>query len=446
MGRRFLLWPVVMSLAFGLLLSASAPVSAYQRSSLRVDVGFFYNDLEPYGDWVETEDYGHCWTPSIRSTSWRPYQRGHWVWTDDYAWFWASDEPFGWATYHYGRWVLDPYYGWVWVPGYEWAPAWVSWRSGGGYVGWAPLPPRVSWSAGFGFRVGGAQIDTYISPRAYSFVEERAFVDRAVYRRMLPAERNNVIIRETENVTDYRAVGDRIMAHGPRLDRIERVAGHRVPRERVVDVNSVQEVRRGQHRRDAVAVFRPHVEQSNAVPPHPRAERRGLREHQARESEQQTEIRRQDRGRRQELEQRHQAEQRQAERQRRLEQQERQNIEKRQARQRDEMEQRHRQEMRKRQDFGEIERGQREEHRAMQEQQRRERQQQFEQAQQQRQAAREERGRQEQAAREQAQQERRAAREERAQQADRQAERRAEGRQEQPQKKRNKEKGNDRPE
>lgn len=32
--------------------------------------------------------------------------------------------------------------GWVWVPGVEWAPAWVSWRVGGGYIGWAPLPPH----------------------------------------------------------------------------------------------------------------------------------------------------------------------------------------------------------------------------------------------------------------------------------------------------------------
>ena len=31
---------------------------------------------------------------------------------------------------------------WIWVPGIEWAPTWVTWRVGGGYIGWAPLPPR----------------------------------------------------------------------------------------------------------------------------------------------------------------------------------------------------------------------------------------------------------------------------------------------------------------
>src|SRR2546423_9736807 len=29
------------------------------------------------------------------------------------------------------------------VPGDEWAPAWVSWRSSKDYVGWAPLPPEA---------------------------------------------------------------------------------------------------------------------------------------------------------------------------------------------------------------------------------------------------------------------------------------------------------------
>jgi hypothetical protein len=33
-------------------------------------------------------------------------------------------------------------YGWCWRPGRVWGPGWVSWRAGGGYVGWAPLPPR----------------------------------------------------------------------------------------------------------------------------------------------------------------------------------------------------------------------------------------------------------------------------------------------------------------
>lgn len=37
--------------------------------------------------------------------------------------------------------MLDRHLGWIWVRGEEWAPAWVDWRRGSDYVGWAPLPP-----------------------------------------------------------------------------------------------------------------------------------------------------------------------------------------------------------------------------------------------------------------------------------------------------------------
>ncbi len=99
-----------------------------------------YAPLAAEGTWVEVGGYGRCWHPTGVAVEWRPYCYGHWVWTDC-GWYWASDEPWGWACYHYGTWVDDPGFGWVWVPGIEWAPAWVSWRVGGGYIGWAPLPP-----------------------------------------------------------------------------------------------------------------------------------------------------------------------------------------------------------------------------------------------------------------------------------------------------------------
>jgi len=100
----------------------------------------FEAPLAAHGSWVEVGSYGRCWHPAGVVVEWRPYCTGEWVWTDC-GWYWQSDEPWGWACYHYGYWVVDAGYGWVWVPGVEWAPAWVSWRAGGGYIGWAPLPP-----------------------------------------------------------------------------------------------------------------------------------------------------------------------------------------------------------------------------------------------------------------------------------------------------------------
>src|SRR5271170_1394963 len=109
----------------------------------------FYDQLGNQGTWVQTDDYGYVFQPNVTDPQWAPYTDGHWVYTD-VGWTWVSDEPWGWATYHYGRWANIDGTGWVWVPGYRWAPAWVSWRYGGGYCGWAPLPPETFMGAEYG--------------------------------------------------------------------------------------------------------------------------------------------------------------------------------------------------------------------------------------------------------------------------------------------------------
>ena len=102
----------------------------------------FYAPLGAHGEWVSAGAYGRVWRPRV-AAGWRPYYYGRWEWTSE-GWFWVSDEPWGWAAYHYGRWAFDGAYGWVWIPGYQWAPAWVSWRWSGDVVGWAPLAPGLS--------------------------------------------------------------------------------------------------------------------------------------------------------------------------------------------------------------------------------------------------------------------------------------------------------------
>jgi hypothetical protein len=76
-------------------------------------------ELDAYGEWVYSNDYGWVWRPFGSAVSnysnWAPYRYGHWVWCPPYGWTWVGDEPWGWAPYHYGRWV---YYNnnWCWVP------------------------------------------------------------------------------------------------------------------------------------------------------------------------------------------------------------------------------------------------------------------------------------------------------------------------------------------
>src|SRR5260370_41512622 len=82
---------------------------------------------------------------AIVGADFSPYASGgHWALTE-YGWTWISDWDWGWAPFHYGRWAALGSRGWCWIPGTLWGPAWVSGRWGGGYVGWAPLPPRRVW-------------------------------------------------------------------------------------------------------------------------------------------------------------------------------------------------------------------------------------------------------------------------------------------------------------
>ena len=135
--------------AFTSIMLLVAGASKAQAQDVTVSYQDFYDELSPYGQWVYDPDYGNVWVPN-EDADFRPYySRGHWAMTD-YGNTWLSDDPWGWACYHYGRWTYNGYYGWIWVPGYEWAPAWVSWRYGGGYAGWAPLSPGISVGISFG--------------------------------------------------------------------------------------------------------------------------------------------------------------------------------------------------------------------------------------------------------------------------------------------------------
>ncbi|MEY2507755.1 MAG: hypothetical protein QOH01_2084 [Verrucomicrobiota bacterium] len=182
--------------------------------------GMFYEKLDPYGEWRETKDYGYVWQPREAETSrdWRPYTEGRWVYSDA-GWTWVSDEKFGWATYHYGRWVRLRRVGWVWVPGQEWAPAWVSWRTSKDYVGWAPLPPEARFD-----RKSGIQnwADSYydIGPDQYAFVPSNEFGAEHVRRVVVPSERNISIVIETTNVTRITFANTTIMNEGPSYDEL----------------------------------------------------------------------------------------------------------------------------------------------------------------------------------------------------------------------------------
>ncbi len=209
----------------------------------------FYRKLDPYGDWIETGSYGYVFQPrpAARSRDWRPYTNGHWVYTDA-GWTWISDEPFGWATYHYGRWTRLRDVGWVWVPGNDWAPAWVSWRRGNDFVGWAPLPPQAHFNRSTGIQISSDS--TYgISPEQYAFVPARDFGGPQSTRVIVPPARNVTIIKQTTNITNITVNNSIVVDRGPSYEDLRARSQQKIPRlklERTQDVNDERPVIRGE--------------------------------------------------------------------------------------------------------------------------------------------------------------------------------------------------------
>jgi hypothetical protein len=116
-----------------------------------------YEDLDDYGVWRETDEYGPVWMPRELPADWAPYRSGRWVSIEPWGWTWVDEMPWGFAPFHYGRWALVGG-AWAWVPGAVvarpvYAPALVAWVGGSGWsisvasgsvaaVGWFPLAPR----------------------------------------------------------------------------------------------------------------------------------------------------------------------------------------------------------------------------------------------------------------------------------------------------------------
>ena len=228
-----------------------------QAGPRQIDIGFFYEELAPYGYWSRHEPYGWVWYPADVDDEWRPYTVGHWVFTNDYGWTWVSEEPWGWMTYHYGRWFYDSDYGgWAWIPGTVWGPAWVSWRSGEGVVGWAPLPPEVHFDPVAGFSQPSANFQ--ISWFAWSFVSEPELLSHRVHRSILPRPRNRAMIDRTRHFTDYKVIDRRIVNRGIDIDRYERDHRTRVTRYRAIDVDRPT-VKPGSTGEGSIPLFRPRV-------------------------------------------------------------------------------------------------------------------------------------------------------------------------------------------
>jgi hypothetical protein len=212
---------LMKKILFALAVLVFCASALQQARGQDVSIDFFYDNLSG-GNWIDVEGYGYGWQPdlAVNDPNWRPYADGYWAYTDD-GWAWISYEDFGWATYHYGRWANLADYGWVWFPGtdLDWGPAWVSWRTGGDYVGWAPLPPRgpgVVYEGGY----IGPQVDIEfdIGPAYYNFCEVRYIGEPVLRNYIVPPVQNVTYINNTVNITNITVKNNVVYNYGPNYD------------------------------------------------------------------------------------------------------------------------------------------------------------------------------------------------------------------------------------
>ncbi len=106
-------------------------------------------ELDEYGSWETTYEYGRVWYPRNVSYDWAPYRYGRWSWVSPWGWTWVDDAPWGFAPSHYGRWVRVGGR-WAWYPGQYvgrpvYAPALVTFFGGNGWSINASIGPTYSW-------------------------------------------------------------------------------------------------------------------------------------------------------------------------------------------------------------------------------------------------------------------------------------------------------------
>jgi hypothetical protein len=250
---------LVLFLAVCFASAAFPQKSSAQQPNVSFQV--FYDELSPYGEWVNYPNWGFVWIPDAGS-DFVPYSTdGHWI-LSDYGWTWASDYSWGWAPFHYGRWDFDHYYGWFWIPGNEWGPAWVSWRRAEGYYGWAPMEPGISLSVSFG-RSYDSHNDHWI------FVRDRDIDRGDINNYYISRADHDRIVRRSSVINNTYVDNRRHTTYiaGPARADFQQVAGRQVRPVAIQEYSKPgQEISNGQYR-----IYRPTVvnNRSNEAKPVP---------------------------------------------------------------------------------------------------------------------------------------------------------------------------------
>jgi len=254
--------PTMLALTTALLMNVATPtVRADASLSMGMSLNFdnCYGELSPYGTWYESAEFGWVWVPGGVAAGWGPYVNGSWACTSS-GWMWQSSYPWGWMCYHYGRWARHPALGWCWVPGYEWAPSWVTWYTYNNYVGWAPIAP-----CGFGVSYTVYPSDWcfvsfnyFLSPMVWSYYIGAAFICPAICSPYVVL--NNYYFFGNQY---YYAGGRPCGWYGPSVPMVERYVNRRI-RPYVLSTTADRS-RNGTIARNQLEVYRPGMRESGAL-------------------------------------------------------------------------------------------------------------------------------------------------------------------------------------
>jgi hypothetical protein len=239
-------------LMLAVMINTFSLFTSEKATAQNVSVSFqlFYDELSPYGSWVDYPGHGYAWIPSV--SGFYPYSTGgHWVYTY-YGWTWVSDYSWGWAPFHYGRWDYDPYYGWVWLPGQEWGPAWVVWAHNPGYYGWAPMRPGMSINVHYN--------TTHVHHNHWVFVNEQYMGTANITQHYAPRSSNSGYLKKSTVISNKYYDKDRKTTYvsGPSRDQVQKATGKSV-RTLAVKEDSKPGVR---VKGDEVNMYRPQVKTS----------------------------------------------------------------------------------------------------------------------------------------------------------------------------------------
>ncbi|MGE5429597.1 MAG: DUF6600 domain-containing protein [Syntrophomonadaceae bacterium] len=218
----------------------------------RETFNYFYNSLNPYGQWMQMDNDVYAWHPDNMGRNWQPYTVGRWVWSTD-GWYWDSYEPFGWATYHYGRWYYDDYYGWLWIPDDQWGPAWVEWRYSDDYIGWAPLPPYAVFDIHIGIHF---TYDWHFPYSCWNFMPYRYFDGYDVHRYYVAPREKYRLYGNTRYRNDYAYRDGRVINRGVDRQFVERRTGRNIQQRDIVQTRT-RDLSGRTRDNNRIEVFRP---------------------------------------------------------------------------------------------------------------------------------------------------------------------------------------------